>query len=46
MSGLTMLYGPETTVDSVGIKSFEEQPIAVDGANELGRKIADALQAK
>ena len=29
MSGITMLYGPDATVDSVGIKCFEQQPLAV-----------------
>ena len=44
MSGITMLYGSDATVDSVGIKLFEEQPIAVDAAAELGRIIGKALQ--
>ena len=43
MSGIKMLYGPMATVDSVGVKPFEEQPIIVEGAHELGRKIAEAL---
>lgn len=43
MSGIPMLYGPDATVDSVGIKSFEEQPVAVEAARELGHKIAEAL---
>ena len=43
MSGITMLYGPEATVESVGVNRFEEQPIAVTAAEELGRKIAGAL---
>ena len=46
MSGITMLYGPDATVDSVGIKSFEEQPIAVEAARGLVHKIAEALRAK
>ncbi len=44
MSGITMLYGPDATVDSVGIKAFEQQPIAVDAAPQLGRQIAEALK--
>ena len=44
MSGITMLYGSDATVDSVGIRLFEEQPIAVGAAGELGRSIAEALQ--
>jgi multimeric flavodoxin WrbA len=43
MSGVKMLYGPTACVDSVGIKQFEEQPIAIEGAQELGRKIAEAI---
>ena len=46
MSGITMLYGQEATRDSVRIKSFEEQPIAVEAAKELGSSIARALQKK
>jgi multimeric flavodoxin WrbA len=46
MTGITMLYGPEATVDSVGIKSFEEQPLTVEAAKELGSKIAEALDGK
>lgn len=46
MTGITMLYGSEATADSVGIKKFEEQPIAVDGARELGEKIASALRQR
>lgn len=46
MSGITMLHGPDATVDSVGIKSFEERPVAVEAARELGHKIAEALGAK
>lgn len=46
MTGITMLYGPDATKDSVGIKSFEEQPFSVEAARELGYKIAEALKAK
>jgi multimeric flavodoxin WrbA len=45
MSGIRMLYGPTATIDSVGIKTFESQPLNVDAAGELGRKIAEALIA-
>jgi len=45
MTGITMLYGTDATADTVGVKSFEEQPVAVDAAGELGRKIAEALKA-
>lgn len=43
MSGVKMLYGPTACVDSVGIKQFEEHPITIQGAQELGRKLAAAL---
>jgi len=43
MTGLKMLYGPMASVDSVGIKQFEEQPFQLEGAGELGRKLAEAL---
>ena len=46
MSGITMLYGPDATADSVGIKLFEEQPVTVEATRELGCKIAEALDAK
>ena len=43
MSGIKMLYGLAATTDSVGIRRFEEQPLAVAGARELGQRIAEAL---
>ena len=43
MSGIKMLHGPAATIDSVGIKPFEQQPMSIEGAQELGRKIAVAL---
>ena len=46
VSGISMLYGPDATVDSVGIKSFEETPMAVDAAQDLGQQIAQVLEAK
>jgi multimeric flavodoxin WrbA len=44
MSGIKMLYGENATVNSVGIKTFEDQSIAIEAATELGRKIAQALK--
>lgn len=44
MSGIKLLHGPQATVDSVGVTSFERQPLSLDGARELGIKIAQALQ--
>jgi multimeric flavodoxin WrbA len=46
MSAVKMIYGSDATVDSVGIKAFEKQPIALDAAQELGRKIAEVLKAQ
>jgi multimeric flavodoxin WrbA len=46
MSGISMLYGPMATVDSVGIKQFEQQSIQIEGARELGAKITEAIAAK
>lgn len=46
MSGINMLYGADATVDSVGIKQFEEQPGGVAAARDLGRKIREALDAR
>jgi multimeric flavodoxin WrbA len=46
MTGIKMLYGPDATVDSVGIETFEQQPEAMEAAAELGRKIAAALKTR
>lgn len=46
MSGIAMLYGPDATVDSVGCKSVETTPLALESAEDLGRKIAEALNGK
>ncbi len=46
VTGITMIHGPDATADSVGIKLFEEQPIALDNAQELGQKIAKTLNEK
>lgn len=43
-SGLSMIFGPEATVESVGINDFEEQPQAVEAAKEMGRNIAKKLR--
>jgi multimeric flavodoxin WrbA len=45
VSGLKMLFGPEATVDSVGINDVDRKPSNLDGARDLGRKIAEALKA-
>ncbi len=44
MSGIRMIFGPEATVDSVGINSFALQPENIEAACGLGRKLAEALQ--
>jgi hypothetical protein len=41
-----MLYGPDATVASVGIKTFEDQPEAMKAAVELGRNISARLKSK
>ncbi len=46
LSGVKMLYGPEATVDSVGINSFEDQEIPLEAAKQLGRNIAESLNSK
>ena len=45
LSGVKMVHGPDATVESVGVKSFEEQTVAVAAAEELGKKIAAALKS-
>lgn len=44
MSGISMLHGPEATVETVGINSFEKQPEAVRAASALGESIAAFLK--
>jgi len=44
LSGIKMLYGENATVNSVGIKTFEDQSGAIEEATELGRNIAQALK--
>jgi len=46
MSGITMLHGTDATVDSVGVKLFEQQPTALDTARHLGYSIAEAIKTK
>ena len=41
-----MLHGPEATVSSVGVETFEDQPGAVEAAIKLGKDIADKLKSK
>ncbi|HHT9139778.1 MAG TPA: flavodoxin family protein, partial [Candidatus Tripitaka californicus] len=46
MSAVKMIFGPNATVDSVGINRFEGQPVATNAAMELGKEIAQALRIK
>jgi multimeric flavodoxin WrbA len=46
MSGIPMLYGPDATVESVGIQTFEDRDTVVEEAKALGKKIAEALAKK
>lgn len=45
-AGITMVYGPDATPESVGVGLLEKQPDAVEAAKELGHKIAEALKSK
>jgi hypothetical protein len=38
-SGIELIYGSATTVDCIGITTFEQQPDAIKAAKELGKKI-------
>jgi multimeric flavodoxin WrbA len=46
LSGVKMLYGPDATVDTVGIKAFEQQAVPVESARELGKQLAERLRSK
>lgn len=46
MSAISMIYGQDATVGSVGINVFEEQTDAMEKAIILGKKIAEILKAK
>jgi len=46
MSAVKMLHGPEATVSSVRVETFEDQPEAVEAAIKLGKDIADRLKSK
>jgi multimeric flavodoxin WrbA len=43
MSGIKMLYGADATVESVGIRCFEDQAAVVQSARELGQRIRESL---
>ncbi|WP_407356850.1 flavodoxin family protein [Methanolobus sp. WCC5] len=42
-SGLSMIFGPHATVESLGISNFEDQAEAMEAAKELGRNIGQKL---
>lgn len=42
-TGIKMLFGPEATVDSVGIHCCSDDPASMQAATELGQKLAAAL---
>ena len=43
LSGIKMLAGPDATVKSVGVRTFEEGASLVKKAEELGRTIREAV---
>ena len=45
MSGVKMLFGPEATVESVGVNTFEEDQSLLQTAKELGEKVRRAVLA-
>ncbi len=44
-SGIKMMFGPDATVDSVGVNVVEDQTMAFEAARDLGRKIGQAVGA-
>ncbi len=45
MSGVKMLFGPEATVESAGVNTFEEDQSQLQEAKELGEKVRRAVLA-
>ncbi len=43
VSGIKMLHGPEGTVESVGVKNFEDDPALLETAAALAQKIRQAV---
>lgn len=43
VSGIRMIHGPEATVASVGVQSFEDDASIVENARQLGEKIRRAV---
>jgi len=46
MSSIKMLFGPDATVDSIGIRILGEASDVVEAAKALGQKIAEALSGR
>ncbi len=45
-SGIMMIYGPDASVDSVGIKQFETQPLSFESVEALGEEIGRRLRER
>ena len=45
MSGVKMLHGPDATVASLGVRTFEGDQALMQSAQEVGRKIREAVLA-
>ena len=43
VSGVQLMHGAEATVASIGIQSLEGDPLAVDNAKQLGRRLRRAV---
>ena len=46
MAGLKMIFGPEATVDTVGVNTFEARPDTEKAARDLGAALREALKKK
>ncbi len=46
MSGVKMIFGPEATVESVGVHTFEEDPALLEAAKDLAEKIRRAVLSR
>mgnify|MGYP006284595521 CR=1 FL=1 len=46
VSGVAMLFGPDATVESVGVNTFEQSDHAMSEAQALGRRIREAIEAR
>jgi hypothetical protein len=43
MSGIKMLHGPDASIASVGVKTFEEDSALLAAAKELAVKLREAV---